>query len=70
MTDSKSGKLVNINVFEYASIIIVHGLCQAISHHSPKIIDASLMVLCQRDNMASMAWSKSGKHSLGGQALR
>jgi hypothetical protein len=28
------------------------------------------MVLCQRDNMASMAWSKSGKHSLGGQALR
>jgi hypothetical protein len=69
--DKKSGKLIDINVLEYASIIVTYLLsCQQIVAQEILLEDPHPIVLVKGDNTCSESWSKKGcKKSAMGRAL-
>lgn len=71
LKDNKTRTLIDINVLEYAGIIITYAAsCYCIHQEQPNLLPTHPVILCQGDNTASESWATKGsKHSPGGRAL-
>jgi hypothetical protein len=69
--NGKDGRLIDINVLEYASILITYLICcHLISERGMLAEDPHPTVLISGDNSCSESWSTKGaKHSRVGRAL-
>ena len=70
--NNNSGDLIDINVLEYAAILITYlASYHSITQHPPDHgADPHLVVLIRSDNSSSEAWAQKGSHvSFAGRAL-